>query len=209
MKRILMKADITGIYALYYKNEIVYVGESVDINTRAPHHRYDKPKIHFDSWKIISTVEEFPFLNDVTFRLYYENCCIKWLKPKYQEWVWKDNKRIPLNLWLMKRYLWNQNPNPDILPLLSHKKKPMEFFWEKMNGYYVEFPTGGMRKRKNGRIRENEYTRVWETLDLSKKLYIGGESAFEKLVDHNVTKDKLKGNSSQLTFKKPEENLHN
>ena len=208
MKRDSMKSNIVGIYALYNKNELVYVGESTAINTRAPHHRYDQPKKDFNSWKIISTTEELPFLNDATFRLYYEDCCIKWLKPKYQEKVWKD-KRIPLNLWLMKRYLWNQNPNPDILSLLSHKKKPNEFFWEKMKGYYVEFPTGGVRKRKNNRIRKNEYTRVWETLDLSKKLYIDGESAFKKLVDHNVTKDKLKGNSSQLTFKKPEGNLHN
>ena len=208
MKRDSMKSNIVGIYALYNKNELVYVGESTDINTRAPHHRYDQPKKDFNSWKIISTTEELPFLNDATFRLYYEDCCIKWLKPKYQEKVWKD-KRIPLNLWLMKRYLWNQNPNPDILSLLSHKKKPNEFFWEKMKGYYVEFPTGGVRKRKNNRIRKNEYTRVWETLDLSKKLYIDGESAFKKLVDHSITKDKLKGNSSQLTFKKPEGNLHN
>ena len=209
MKRDLMKANIVGIYALYSKNKIVYVGESEDINTRAPHHRYDQPKKYFNSWKIISTVKELPFLNDATFRLYYEDCCIKWLKPKYQEKVWKYKKRIPLNLFLMKRYLWNQNPNPDILALISNKEKPEEFFWENMNSYYVEFPSGGMRKRKRRCIRENEYTRVWETLDLSKKLYIDGESAFKKLVDYRIGKKEYKGNSSQLTFKKPEGNLHN
>ena len=208
MKRDSMKSNIVGIYALYNKNELVYVGESTDIYTRAPHHRYDQPKKDFNSWKIISTTEELPFLNDATFRLYYEDCCIKWLKPKYQEKVWKY-KRIPLNLWLMKRYLWNQNPNPDILTLLSHKKKPNEFFWEKMNGWYVTFESGGMRKRKRSRIRKNEYTRVWETIDLNKKLYIDGESVFKKLVDHSITRKKLKGNSSKLKFKKPEGNLHN
>ena len=78
-----------------------------------------------------------------------------------------------------------------------------------MNGYYVEFPSGGMRKRKRRCIRENGYTRVWETLDLSKKMYIDGESAFKKLVDYRIGKKEYKGNSSQLTFKKPEGNLHN
>ena len=193
MKRHRKKVGVIGLYALYNKGELVYIGESTDIYTRAPNHRYDKYS-EFDEWLIICPSERLPFLKDVRFRKYYEDCCIKWLKPKYQEHVWKY-KRQSLNFFLMKVFLHKQNPNPDINPLISEDKGFM--------GKYV-YPKVKNKFRK----RKNKYISVWETIDLNKKIYVDGKSAFKELVDTNMIVYPT-GNAHITKFKKIKERLHN
>ena len=64
---------MTGVYFLYKKDEVVYVGQSVDIERRITEH----PDKKFDSFKYIEcNVDELDSL---------EERCIKEIKPKYNK----------------------------------------------------------------------------------------------------------------------------
>ena len=54
----------------------------------------------------------------------------------------------------------------------------------------------------------NGYTRVWETLDLNKKLYIDNQDAFEFLINEEM-KTPLKEGKLRKIFTPRKEKMHN
>ena len=105
MKRKIDYSDLflAGVYFLINKGKVVYVGESGKIINRIENHR-DKV---FDDIKVIST-KTFYWLDDIWFRLYFERRCIYFFQPEYNDRG--KSHPISLNNFLMRRHLWNQNP---------------------------------------------------------------------------------------------------
>ena len=178
-----------------YKKDILYTGQTkTELGKRPMSHAIRKS--HFVR-KISST--KFKFLNNKYFREYYELRCINKFPNKNN-----DQKKIApsLNLFLLKMFLWFENPNPLwINPLTRYCEfmRPMN-----SNGdYWLE-----NTYEKKTRWSINKYTRVWETLDLSKKLYINNQNAFKFLINEEM-KPALKVGRLRKIFTPRKERLHN
>ena len=101
------------IYFLIYMKIIVYIGETAtEFGKRIYQHKKDKK---FDEVKCISS-KKLSFLKNEYFRKYYELRWINKFKPKYN----KEKTKAPsLNLFLLKMFLWFENPKPHWLVPLS------------------------------------------------------------------------------------------
>jgi hypothetical protein len=158
------------IYFLLDKKQIVYVGESQIGIARIFQHRTDKD---FDDYIYISE-RELPFLKNYYFRRYYERrWIIKFKNPKYN----LEKITVPtLNEFLVKMYLWAENPQREWV-------KPLTRF----NNFFVRKLEG---KSKRGKIfyTDNQYSKVHSTLDIAKVLYINNELAFKFLANEKPKK---------------------
>ena len=180
-----------------YKKDILYTGQTkTELGKRPMSHAIRKS--HFVR-KISST--KFKFLNNKYFREYYELRCINKFPNKNN-----DQKKIApsLNLFLLKMFLWFENPNPLwINPFTTYS----EFMREKNSEgiYWLEHRPPLVNKSK---WVINGYTRVWETLDLNKKLYIDNQDAFKFLINEEM-KPALKDGRLRKIFTPRVEILHN
>jgi len=212
MKRKIDYSDLflAGVYFLIKEGKVVYVGESGKIINRLEQHR---AKV-FDAMRVIST-KTFYWLDDYWFRLYFERRCIYFFQAKYN----KEGKGYPilLNNFLMRRHLWNQNPQ--FVDVVSNYCGTEKFNSSKKH-------TTFMQKWLNHRSRNGKLTRIcnyegdeyeckgydqfFRTLDLTKKIYIDGGSAFHSLVDVTLTREKLeKIPKFQRKFKPLTKRMHN
>jgi hypothetical protein len=212
MKRKIDYSDLflAGVYFLINKGKVVYVGESEKIINRIENHR-DKV---FDDMRVIST-KTFYWLDDIWFRLYFERRCIYFFQPEYND----KGKSHPvlLNNFLMRRHLWNQNPQ--FVDVVSNYCGREKFNSSKKH-------TTFMQKWLNHRSRNGKLTRIcnyegdeyeckgydqfFRTLDLTKKIYIDGGSAFHSLVDVTLTRGKLeKMDLNQKMFRPLTKRMHN
>ena len=179
-----------------YKKDIVYIGASkVEKGKRFNQH----PKKIFNKIKYISS-RKLDFLNNKYFREYYELRWINNFNPtKYNK---QKDKAPSLNLFLLKMFLWFENPNPFWISPLSSQCPFMKP--KSSNGlYWLEHTYSP----NNSRWVINGYTRVWETLDLNKKLYIDNQDAFKFLINEK-TKPSLAG-KLRKKFTPRKERLHN
>ena len=191
MKRKIDYSDLllAGVYFLIKEGKVVYVGESKKIINRIEQHEGKD----FDDLKVIST-KTFYWLDDVWFRRFFERKCIYFFQPKYNElgkgWP------ILLNNFLMRRHLWNQNPQ--FIDVVSNKYG--EKGWDsKKTKFMNHFLNHWSKNDKLTHICNIEgekypcigYDQFFRKLDLTKKIYIDGGSAFHALVDVTLTKDKL------------------
>ncbi len=201
---------LAGVYFLINKGKVVYVGESKKIINRLEQHKKKK----YDDLKVIST-KTFYWLDDYWFRLFFERQCIYFFQPKYND----KGKSHPilLNNFLMRRHLWNQNPQ--FVNVVSNYCGIGKFNGDKRHTTFMQnWLCHRTRNRKLERICNyendkypcNGYDQFFRTLDLTKKIYIDGGSAFNSLVDVTFTKDKLeKMNLNQRMFKPLTQRMHN
>ena len=178
-----------------YKKDIVYVGETNIGFSRLSQHTAKK---HNKTMYI----KRKSFKNKY-FRKYYEARLIKRFNPKYNQ---KINTPPSLNLFLLKVFLWFENPNPFFIYLLSRKSPFMEPENSKGN-YWLEHTYQGMPVRHRTKWVINSYTRVWETVDLNKKLYIDNQNPFKFLINEKM-KPSLAG-KLRKEFTPRKEKMHN
>tara|TARA_R110002111_G_scaffold109291_1_gene168110 strand:+ start:38 stop:601 length:564 start_codon:yes stop_codon:yes gene_type:complete len=176
------------LYFFYNKKEKVYIGETSKGYGRFYQHKdkkFDKHNVKYISGKKLN------FLNNEYFRKYYELRLINRFKPKYN----KEKTIAPtLNDFICKMFLWYENPNPTFInPLTAYNQI-------KYNKYF-EYRT------KQRRIKKvlNQYTNVWKNLDMSKKLYIDGQNAFNFLINETMKPT----NNYSIKFTPRKERLHN
>ena len=158
------------IYFLLDKKQIVYVGESQIGIPRIFQHRATKK---FDDY-IYVCEKQLPFLKNYYFRRYYERrWIIKFKNPKYN----LEKITVPtLNEFLVKMYLWAENPQPEWAKPLT---KFNHFFARKLEG-----------KSKRGKVfyTDNQYSKVHSIIDINKILYIKDELAFKFLANEKPKK---------------------
>lgn len=215
MKRKIDYSDLflAGVYFLINKGKVVYVGESEKIINRIENHHNDKdnPKV-FDDFKVIST-KTFYWLDDLWFRLYFERRCIYFFQPEYNDRG--KSHPILLNNFLMRRHLWNQNPNfVDVVSNFCGEKG-----WQSKNTKFMNHWLNHWSKnRKVTHICNIEgegypckgYDQFFRKLDLKKKIYIDGGSPFHPLVDVTLTRKKLeKRDKFQRKFYPLTKRMHN
>ena len=170
--------------------KIIYIGESQNGRSRVQLRRFDD-KIY--DVKVI-TSKKIKCLENFYFRRYYEARWIYKFKPKYNGG--KDNKiSTPpsLNLFLMKMFLWNENPQRDwIVPFSKNCPFKCKFLnhTQKTNKYIF-----------------NGYSKVWNEIDLNKKLFINNQKAFDYILNNKIEKS-LK-EKTRKTFRTRTERLHN
>ena len=179
MKRKIDYSDLffSGVYFLINKGKVVYIGESEKIINRIENHR-DKV---FDDMRVIST-KTFYWLDDIWFRLYFERRCIYFFQPEYND----KGKSHPvlLNNFLMRRHLWNQNPQ--FVDVVSNYCGTEKFNSSKKHTTFMQ--KWLHHRSKNGKLTRicnyegdvyecKGYDQFFRTLDLTKKIYIDGGSA--------------------------------
>ena len=181
------------IYFLFDKKKLVYIGETeVEYGKRINQHKKDK-KFDYKNVKCISS-KKLSFLNIKYFRKYYELRLINRFKPKYNE---QKTKAPSLNDFICKIFLFNENPNPQfITPLTSYNQIIYKGKYKK----YLEYKN----KRRNKKCL-NQYTKVWDNLDINKKLYINNQNAFKFLTNEILKKPK----DNSIKFTPRIERLHN
>jgi len=185
IKKIQLKEPI--IYFLIKNKKIIYIGESDIGIKRIFEHRASK---NFDTAKYISS-NDLCFLENNLFRKYYESRLIRFFKPKEN----KTNTNIPpLNIFLIKMFLWKENPTADFL-------RPTSSSTDFMRLDFLETKTKNTRKFKKV---YNGYTKIWKQLNFNKKLFVDDENAFKFL---SFEKYKLHKNSKKFVPRK--ERLHN
>ncbi len=180
------------IYFLFNKNKIVYIGETEkEIGKRIFQHKKDKK---FNEVKCISS-KKLSFLNNKYFRKYYE---LRWInkfnKPKYNK---QKTKAPSLNLFFLKMFLWFENPSTEwIVPYSTYCP-------------FIKYPKWLQHITKNKKVRwvPNSYTRVWDQIDLKKKLYIDNQNPFKFLFNEEM-KPSLTG-KLRKKFTPRKETLHN
>jgi len=178
-----------------YKKDIVYVGE-----TRVGFSRLFQHTAKKHNKTMYIRRESF---NNKYFRKYYEARLIKKFNPKYNQ---KINTPPSLNLFLLKVFLWFENPNPFFMNLLS-KKSP---FMEPANStgkYWLLHIYSHLPVKDREKWVINKYTRVWETVDLNKKLYIDNQNPFKFLINEEM-KPSLTG-KLRKEFTQRKEKMHN
>ena len=219
MKRNIDYSDLflAGVYFLINKGKVVYVGESGKIINRIENHHKDtdNPKV-FDDLKVIST-KTFYWLDDYWFRLYFERRCIYFFKPKYNKQEYALKSPISLNNFLMRRHLWNQNPQ--FVNVVSNYCGTEKFNSSKKHTTFMQKWLN--HRSKNGKLTRicnyegdeyecKGYDQFFRTLDPTKKIYIDGGSAFHSLVDVTLTKEKIKKmDLHQKMFKPLTKRMHN
>jgi len=158
------------IYFLLDKKQIVYVGESQIGIPRIFQHRATKK---FDDY-IYVCEKQLPFLKNYYFRRYYERrWIIKFKNPKYN----LEKITVPtLNEFLVKMYLWAENPQTEWVKPLT---KFNHFFARKLEG---------KSKRGKAFYTDNQYSKVHSIIDINKILYIKDELAFKFLANEKPKK---------------------
>ena len=94
-------------------------------------------------------------------------------KPRYN---FEPTKMPTLNEFLIKMYLWAENPQPEwVRPLTKFN----HFFARKLEG-----------KSKRGKVfyTDNQYSKVHSIIDINKILYIKDELAFKFLANEKPKK---------------------
>ena len=183
------------IYFLFDRNKIVYIGETeTEFGKRIYQHKKDKK---FDEVKCISS-KKLSFLKNEYFRKYYELRWINKFKPKYN----KEKPKAPsLNLFLLKMFLWFENPNPHwLVPLSTYSP----FMQKKHQRWLPEH-----KNKNSGKLYwvMNQYSKVWKDLDLKKKIYIDNQNTFKFLLNEKMKFSMAGKLRKQFTPRK--ERLHN
>ena len=183
------------IYFLIYMKIIVYIGETAtEFGKRIYQHKKDKK---FDEVKCISS-KKLSFLKNEYFRKYYELRWINKYKPKYN----KEKPKAPsLNLFLLKMFLWFENPNPHwLVPLSTYSP----FMQKKHQRWLPEH-----KNKNSGKLYwvMNQYSKVWKDLDLKKKIYIDNQNTFKFLLNEKMKFSMAGKLRKQFTPRK--ERLHN
>ena len=183
------------IYFLIYMKVIVYIGETAtEFGKRIYQHKKDKK---FDEVKCISS-NKLSFLKNEYFRKYYELRWINKFKPKYN----KEKTKAPsLNLFLLKMFLWFENPNPHwLVPLSTYSP----FMQKKHQRWLPEH-----KNKNSGKLYwvMNQYSKVWKDLDLKKKIYIDNQNTFKFLLNEKMKFSMAGKLRKQFTPRK--ERLHN
>ena len=182
------------IYFLFDRNKIVYIGETeTEFGKRIYQHKDKK----FDVVKCISS-KKLSFLKNEYFRKYYELRWINKFKPKYN----KEKTKAPsLNLFLLKMFLWFENPNPHwLVPLSTYSP----FMQKKHQRWLPEH-----KNKNSGKLYwvMNQYSKVWKDLDLKKKIYIDNQNTFKFLLNEKMKFSMAGKLRKQFTPRK--ERLHN
>ena len=180
------------LYLFSNKIEKVYVGETSKGYARFYQHKdkkFDKHNVKYISGKKLN------FLNNEYFRKYYELRLINKFKPRYN----KETTTAPtLNEFICKMFLWNENPNSTFVhPLTSYNAISYKGKFNK----YLEY------KNKKGKFTKilNQYTNIWDGIDINKKLYINGKNAFKFLTNETIKPT----NDYSIKFTPRLEKLHN
>jgi len=185
IQKIQLKEPI--IYFLIKNKKIIYIGESDIGIKRIFEHRASKD---FDTAKYISS-NNLKFLENNFFRKYYESRLINYFKPKLNN----GNYGVPpLNIFLIKMFLWKENPVADFI-------RPISRSTDFMNLKFLETKTKNTKKLKKV---YNSYTKVWKQLNFNKRLYIDNRNAFKYLAF-----EKYQGHKNSNKFVPRIEKLHN
>jgi len=186
IKKVQLKEPI--IYFLIKNKKIIYIGESDIGIKRIFEHRASK---NFDTAKYISS-NNLKFLENNLFRKYYEARLIRFFKPK--ENGNGNYGTPPLNIFLIKMFLWKENPTADFLRPISRSTDFMR----------LDFLETKTKNSRNFKKVYNGYTKIWKELNFNKKLFVNDKNAFKFL---SFEKYKLHKNSNKFVTRK--ERLHN
>ena len=132
------------------------------------------------------------------------------------------DKYVALNNFLMRRQLFNQNPN--FVDVISNwrgdfsktntYKNPSEK--TKFGNFWIyHFSRNGKLSKRISNSDDNGipnmgYDQFFRTLDLTKKIYVDGKSAFHELVDVTFNEEKKKKRQKfQQSFKPLTKKMHN
>jgi len=166
--------------------KIVYIGESQNGRSRVQLRRFNEKVYNVE----VITSKKIKFLENFYFRRYYEARWIYKFKPKYNKQI---NTPPNLNTFLMKMFLWNENPQTDwIVPFSKNCPFKCKFLShiQKQNKYIY-----------------NDYSKVWNEINLDKQLFINGNKAFNYILNNKI--EKTLGTKTRKTFRKRTEKLHN
>jgi len=186
IKEVQLKEPI--IYFLIKNKKIIYIGESDIGIKRIFEHRATKD---FDTAKYISS-NYLKFLNNNLFRKYYEARLIRFFKPKENN---SGNYGCPpLNIFLIKMFLWKENPTADFL-------RPISRSTDFMNLQFLE-----TKARNSNKFKKvfNGYTKIWKELSFDKRLFIDNQNAFKFLAY-----EQYKPHKNSNKFVPRSERLHN
>lgn len=186
IKKIQLKEPI--IYFLIKNKKIIYIGESDIGIKRIFEHRASK---NFDEAKYISS-NNLKFLENSLFRKYYEARLIRFFNPK--ENGSGSYGTPPLNIFLIKMFLWRENPTADFLRPISRSTDFMK----------LRFLETKIKNTNKFKKVYNRYTQVWKELNFNKKVYIDKQNAFKFLAYENY-----KPHKNVKKFVPREEKLHN
>ena len=180
------------IYFLFYMGVIVYIGETEKEPGKRIYQHTDKK---FNDVKCISS-KKLGFLKNKYFRKYYELRLINRFKPKYN----KETTKAPsLNLFFLKMFLWFENPNPQwIVPLSVYSPFMISKYKKFLEHIY---------NPKKSRWVINDYTKVWNNIDINKNLYIDNQNPFKFLINEKI-KPSMAG-KLRKKFTPRKEKLHN
>ena len=219
MKNLNSELLLSGVYFLFLKKKIIYVGQSEKLLFRIVSDEHRKKK--WDNIKYISS-KTFYWMDDYYFRRYFEQRCIHKLKPKYNSKMDKD-KYISLNNFLMRRHLFNQNGNyvdvisnnlGDFSKTNTYKtpSKKTKFG----NSFLNHFSKNGKLTRlpnvDDTKYPNKGYDQFFRDLKIGKedKIYLDGKGAFHQLVDINLNEEKKKKRQKfQRSFKPLTKKMHN
>ena len=182
--------ELEEIYIYFVINKkskkIVYIGETQNGRTRVQSYRFNKKVCDI---KVI-TSKKIKCLSNYYFRRYYEARWIYKFKPEYNKQI---NTPPSLNVFLMKMYLWNENPQSNwIVPFSQNCPFKCKFL---------------PHTQKTNKYIYNGYSKIWNEVDLSKQLYINGKKAFDYILYNKI--EKTLGVKSRKTFRTREERIHN
>tara|TARA_R100000656_G_scaffold13761_1_gene13987 strand:+ start:168 stop:749 length:582 start_codon:yes stop_codon:yes gene_type:complete len=180
------------IYFLFYMGVIVYIGETEKEPGKRIYQHTDKK---FNDVKCISS-KKLGFHKNKYFRKYYELRLINRFKPKYN----KETTKAPsLNLFFLKMFLWFENPNPQwIVPLSVYSPFMISKYKKFLEHIY---------NPKKSRWVINDYTKVWNNIDINKNLYIDNQNPFKFLINEKM-KPSMAG-KLRKKFTPRKEKLHN
>jgi len=166
--------------------KIVYIGESQNGRSRVQLRRFDERICDVQ----VITSKKIKCLENFYFRRYYEARWIYKFRPQYNKQI---NTPPNLNTFLMKMFLWNENPQADwIVPFSQNCPFKCKFLShiQKQNKYIY-----------------NDYSKVWNEINLDKQLFINGNKAFNYILNNKI--EKTLGTKTRKTFRKRIEKLHN
>ena len=166
--------------------KIFYIGESQNGRSRVQLRRFDDKTCDV---KVI-TSKKIKCLNNFYFKRYYEARWIYKFKPEYNLQI---NTPPTLNYFLIKMFLWNENPQSNwIVPFSQNCPFKCKFL---------------PHTQKHNRYIYNGYTKIWDQVDTNKKLFINNEKAFDYILNNKI--EKTLGTKTRKTFKTRTEKLHN
>ena len=203
---------LAGVYFLMLKGEIIYVGQSEKLLFRVAKDEHQKK--NFDDIRYI-TAKTFYWMDDYYFRRYFEQRCIHRFKPMYNSESDKK-KYVALYNFLMRRHLFNQNGT--YVDVISNNRGNNGFNSKstKFGCYWINhFSKNGKLSKRISNSDDNDipnmgYDQFFRKLDLTKKIYVDGKSAFHELVDVTFNEEKKKKRQKfQRSFKPLTKKMHN